>query len=356
MRDARRRRMVRPLARSLNMGATLVALSLLICLAPARRAGAAKSGLKKSDAQKLIAALSLLELDKGAVEVKEISSTETAATVTAAVKMGFRFEHDAGGVWHVREVRVGERQWEDFDLLARAAGADTVARARAELDAVAARLEELSLAKKKRDAEKKRKNGSSGVADAGGASRPAETSDASATDAQGGKKKKSKEKAAVENSPDLVAGALRVKSPEAALSAMGKSAVVEASVEGVFEMAREAGKWRVASVRLGGKKFQDFDAIVGALDAEKIKVARADLEALATALQAFRRERGFYVVADSETVLVDHLNPRYTTRFIRLDPWHRPYEYTGTTDDFTLRSLGADGKPDTADDVIKRNS
>jgi hypothetical protein len=259
----------------------------------------------------------------------------------------------------VREVRVGERQWEDFDLLARAAGADTVARARAELDAVAARLEELSLAKKKRDAEKKRKSGSSGVADAGGASRPAETSAVGATDAQGGKdgkKKKSKEKAAVENPPDLVAGALRVKSPEAALSAMGKSAVVEASVEGIFEMAREAGQWRIASVRLGGEKLQDFETIVGALDAEKIKIARADLEALAAALQAFRRERGFYVVADSETVLVDHLNPRYTTRFIRLDPWHRPYEYSGTTDSFTLRSLGADGKPDTPDDINLRGN
>jgi hypothetical protein len=345
--------MVRRQARSLPMTATLVAISLLLCLAPARRAGAAKGGLKKSDAQKLIAALSLLDLNKGAVEVKDISSTETAATVTADVKMGFRFERDAAGVWRAREVRVGERQWEDFDLLARAAGAETVARARAELETVAARLEELSLAKKKRDDEKKRKDKSHPTGDSGSASRPADNS-AVAPDAQGGKKKKSKEKEAAENPPDLVVGALRVKSPEAALSAMGKSAVVEASVEGVFELARDAGKWRVASVRLGGGKFQDFETIVRALDAEKVKVARADLEALAAALQAFRRERGFYVVADSETVLVDHLNPRYTTRFIRLDPWHRPYEYTGTTDNFTLRSLGADGKPNTSDDVEKR--
>ncbi|MFL6227777.1 MAG: type II secretion system protein GspG [Pyrinomonadaceae bacterium] len=332
------------------------ALCLALCLAPAARVGAAKGGLKKSDAQKLVAALSLFELSKGAVEVKEISSTATAATATADVKMGFRFERDAAGVWRASEVRVGERQWEDFDLLARGAGADTIARARAELDAVAARLAELSLAKQKRDEEKKRKGGSHGAGSSVGASPSAENADGEGADAGAGKKKKSKEKAAVENPHDLVLGALRVKNPESALSAMGKSAVVEAEVEGVFEFVRDAGAWRVASVRVGGEKFEDFDAMVRALDAEKIKMARADLDALASALQAFRRERGFYVVADSETVLVDHLNPRYTKRVIRIDPWHRPYEYMGTPDNFTLRSLGADGKPNTADDVIKRNS
>ncbi|HYY43328.1 MAG TPA: type II secretion system protein GspG, partial [Pyrinomonadaceae bacterium] len=53
----------------------------------------------------------------------------------------------------------------------------------------------------------------------------------------------------------------------------------------------------------------------------------------------------------TSAALVDQLNPRYTAAIIRLDPWHRPYEYTGTTDSFTLRSLGPDGKANTADDV-----
>ena len=324
-------------ARTIQVSASLFACALLFCLAPTARVGAAKGGLKKSDAQKLIAALSLLELDKGVVEIKELTSTDSVATATAGVKMGFRFERDAGGVWRASEVRVGERQWEDFDLLARAVGADKIARARADLEALAARLNELSLAKKQRDEEKKR----------GGES--ANNEDSKDKSVKG--KQKSKQKAVVQNPPDLVIGALRVKSPEAALSAMGKSAVVEAEVDGVFELVRDAGKWRIASVQLGGEKFQDFDTTVRALDAEKAKLARADLESLAAALQAFRRERGFYVVADSETVLVDHLNPRFTTRIIRIDPWHRPYEYTGTTDDFNLRSLGPDGKPNTQDDI-----
>ena len=87
------------------------------------------------------------------------------------------------------------------------------------------------------------------------------------------------------------------------------------------------------------------------LDAEKVARARADLDALAAALEAFRRERGFYVVADSSAALVDQLNPRYTPDVIRIDPWHRPYEYTGTRDTYALRSLGPDGKAGTDDDI-----
>jgi hypothetical protein len=321
------------------------------------RVSAAKGGLKKSDAQKLIAALSLLELDKGAVSVREITSDASSASVNASVRVGFRYERDAQGAWRVAEARVGERQWEEFDLLARAAGADSVARARAALDSVAAELEELSLAKKKRDAEEKKKNASrAGEGAAQKSGKDKRKSGAADGKAKGAGSNDGASPAARNGSDGdaLVRGALRVKSPATALSAMGKSAVVEAEVEGVFEFVREGGSWRVAAVRLGGERLADFDATLRALDAEKVTRARADLESLAAALEAFRRERGFYVVADSGVVLVDHLNPRYTDRFIRLDPWHRPYQYEGTPEHFTLRSAGADGKPGTADDIERR--
>jgi hypothetical protein len=333
------------------------ALACLLCLAHGvQRVSAAKGELKKSDAQKMIAALSLLELNKGAVTVKEITSDASSATINAAVKMGFRYERDAKGAWRVAEVRVGERQWEEFDLLARAWGADSVARARAALDSVAAELEELSVAKRKRDAEEKKKKDTSREAE--GATEKSGKDKKKSTAADKKAKGTTNENSAADKNGSgedaLVRGALRVKSPATALSAMGKSAVVEAEVEGVFEFVRDGGSWRVAAVRLGGERLADFDATLRALDAEKITRARADLASLASALEAFKRERGFYVVADSGVVLVDQLNPRYTDRFIRLDPWHRPYEYEGATNNFTLRSLGSDGKPRTADDIERR--
>jgi hypothetical protein len=122
------------------------------------------------------------------------------------------------------------------------------------------------------------------------------------------------------------------------------------------DFARDTrGRWQVARVRLGeGQNFDAFEAFERALNAQKLIRARTELESLAAALEAYRRARGFYVIAESASALTDHLNPRYTSAFIRFDPWHHPYEYEGTRERFVLRSLGADGKANTPDDVIVR--
>ena len=73
---------------------------------------------------------------------------------------------------------------------------------------------------------------------------------------------------------------------------------------------------------------------------------------LAVALESYRREHGFYLESKSEATLIDHLNPHYLARVIRVDPWHQPYEYEGTRDGFTLRSVGPDGKSNTAHDIF----
>jgi hypothetical protein len=151
----------------------------------------------------------------------------------------------------------------------------------------------------------------------------------------------------------LPSDAVRVRE----VSSMGSSALVVAQVETAFRLAKGAdGKWRVAEIRTGDNRWEDVDLLVRAVNAEKAERARAELETLATALEAFRRERGFYVVAKTEGALVDHLNPRYLTRIIRLDPWHKPYFYEGTQASFILRSAGADGKENTPDDVVRQNS
>lgn len=151
---------------------------------------------------------------------------------------------------------------------------------------------------------------------------------------------------------ELPSDAVRVKE----ISAMGSSAVVVAQVETAFRFVRgDDGKWRVAELRTGDNKWEDVDMIVRAVNSEKVERARAELETVATALEAFRRERGFYVSADTEAALIDHLNPRYLGRIIRVDPWHKAYSYAGTRDHFTLRSVGADGKENTPDDVVVSN-
>ena len=146
----------------------------------------------------------------------------------------------------------------------------------------------------------------------------------------------------------LPSDAVRIKE----VSAMGNSATVVAQVETAFRFDKGSdGKWHVAEIRTGDRRWEDVDMLVKALNAEKTARARAELESIAMALESFRRERGFYVEAKTEAALIDNLNPRYLSRVIRIDPWHRPYEYEGTRTSFVLRSAGPDEKPNTADDV-----
>jgi Type II secretion system (T2SS), protein G len=147
----------------------------------------------------------------------------------------------------------------------------------------------------------------------------------------------------------LPSDAVRIKE----VSGMGNSATVIAQVETAFRFDKTGdGKWRVAEIRTGDRRWEDIDLLVKALNTEKTARARAEMESIATALESFRRERGTYLESKSEGTLIDNLNPRYLKSIIRVDPWHQAYEYEGTRTSFVLRSAGPDGKPNTADDVV----
>ncbi len=280
------------------------------CLMVLTNVAGAQKTIKRDDARKLIAALSILELNKVAVTITDNASSGATATVVASVKLAFRFAQDAQGAWRVAEVRTGDRQWESFDLLARALGNDDTATARAALDSFAAELDAIT------------------------------KSVAASKDQSGGRAK------------ELKQGALSVKNLANALTVIGTAAMVELEVETSVDFQRDArGRWQVSRVGIAGRDFTAFNEAELTLNAAKRERVRADFETLAAALEAYRRERGSYVVGETAAVLVDQLNPRHTRAFIRFDPWHRPYEYEGTRERYVLRSRGADGKANTPDDV-----
>jgi hypothetical protein len=137
---------------------------------------------------------------------------------------------------------------------------------------------------------------------------------------------------------------------------MNGQAVVEATVDTTFRFQQDKeGNWKAVEVRTGDRRWESIELIQTAINKEKVLRTTADLRTLATALEAFRRERGFYVAADTNSVLVDNLAPRYLTPIIRLDAWSREFEYKGTETGYRLASLGPDGKPNTGDDVIIEN-
>lgn len=322
---------------------TLIAASLTLSTAFAQKKP--KRAVKDSDAQRAIAATPGFALNKGAVKVRNASLVgETPIVVTADVEVALGFEQtkaEKGEVsrWRAVEFRTGDRTWERFDYFVGPLSAQQVEGARALLEEMAFEFEARQRERKK--AEEKESGG------------------------REEKKKDKSEEAKDEEAKDGVEKVEAVKGDEKKVevrrgpllmkefSPMYKSARAIVAVEATFRLEKGSGKnkWQVVGFQIGDTAFGNIDALVAAINRRKAARALEDLERVRAALEDYRRERGFYVVSDSETVLIDHLNPLYLKTIIRVDPWNRSYRYTGTRERFTLSSDGPDGLPLTADDV-----
>lgn len=137
---------------------------------------------------------------------------------------------------------------------------------------------------------------------------------------------------------------------------IGGDAIVEAQLDAAFRFATDKqGKWQAVEVRTGDRRWESIELIQTAIRKEKTLRTAAELRTLATALEAFRRENGSYVQADSCSALIDRLAPRYLTSIIRLDAWSREFDYKGQAASYRLASLGPDGKPGSDDDIVFEN-
>ena len=290
----------------------LFLLAAALCLSPT--VGLAqkkpKRALKDSDARRAIVAMPGFALNSGAVKVKDVSVAGVEPVlVRAEVTTAFRFEQveDERGDypallkqkrWRAVEFRTGDRNWERIDLLSKPVGVERIEGARTTLEELVKEFET-----------------------------------------------RQRETKSVE---PLTRGVLTVKQ----LTPLASSLVAEVAVEASFRLERDArGKWAVNEIIFGDSAGVNVGVIQQASNAEKGELAREEMRVIREALEGYRRERGFYVVADSGVGLMDHLSPRFIKRVVRVDPWGRPYRYEGTRERFMLRSDGADGKPDTPDDV-----
>lgn len=302
-----------------------------------------KPALKESDARRAVAEAPGFALRTSAVKVKEISPAgSTPVNVSAGVTVAFRFVRvedervpQTGGAfkvkrWRAVEFRTGDRSWEEFDLVADAVGRERLEAARRALEELVNEFEAQQLAAAR----------ASTVVVV--PSVPVEG------DGQDKKKDKKQDEAEKKAAEPLTRGPLTIKQ----LSLMGSSAVAEVEVAAVFDVSKDArGKWRATSIGVGGETVRDLASLWLTVNARKAARVREDLAEMREALEAFRRERGLYVVGEDAVVLYDHLSPHYAKRIIRLDPWHNPYRYAGTQASYTLASDGPDGKRHTADDV-----
>ena len=139
-------------------------------------------------------------------------------------------------------------------------------------------------------------------------------------------------------------------------SGFGGQAIAEVTVEAAFRLAQDAeGRWKTVEVRTGDRRWESLELLETAIRKEKVLRTTADLRTLATALEAYRRERGSYVTAETGAQLVDQLVPRFLSTVIRLDAWSNEFAYNGAAASYRLASAGPDGKPNSGDDIVVEN-
>jgi hypothetical protein len=272
----------------------------------------ARADISQKNARKVLQTMFSWSLPGDAVRINSIRSSGEGAEVSADIQTVFRLRLNEGR-WQLRELRVAPDRWEQLEVIARAAGAELPY---GECDAPS------QFARSKYATELTTKRARCLVASLFGVALPSDD--------------------------------VRIKeiSPFGLSMGSESAALVVAFVRADFRLSQDAKGWHVVEFKSGNRDWVNVAGLAAAIDQAKRSAATDELSTIAKALGDFRRERGSFVVSDSESVLIDHLSPRYLARVIRVDPWHRPYRYEGQLDRYSLRSLGPDGKPNTPDDIV----
>ncbi|HXC68639.1 MAG TPA: type II secretion system protein GspG [Pyrinomonadaceae bacterium] len=281
---------------------------LFLILSPSH----ARADLSKSQARKVIQTMAGWSLPGSAVRVSSVTSSGEGAEVSAEIQTVFRVRMNEGR-WQLTEIRVGQDRWERLEVIAKAANVELPA----------------------------------GECDV-----PSEFARSRSADELTNRRARC-----------LIAGLLGVALPSDDVRVKdissfglsigpGSTALVTALVRADFRLVRGTGGWEVVGFKSGARDWVRIVDLPASIDQIKRTAATDELSTIAKALSEFQRDRGHFVVSDKESVLIDHLSPKYLARVIRIDPWHRPYHYDGQQDRYSLRSLGPDGKPNTPDDIV----
>ena len=286
----------------------LITVVLLAIVGPA----SARADLSQKQARKAIQTMWGWSLPGSAVRLEIRSNSAASAEVSAEIQAIFRLRLYEGH-WEIREFRSAPDRWEQLEVIARAAKVE---------------LPE------------------------GGCD--ASENFARRTFATAMTTKRARCLVATLFGVTLPSDDVRIKdiSPFGFSIGSESAALVTALVRVDFRLTRDKSGWHVTEFKSGTRNWFNVSGLPSAIDEVKRSAASDDLATIAKALGDYRRDRGFFVVSDKESVLIDHLSPRYLARVIRVDPWYRPYQYDGQQDRYSLRSLGPDGKPNTPDDVV----
>jgi hypothetical protein len=288
---------------------SLFCLSLLILLS----SRPANADLGQSQARNLISKIDGVSLPRSEIHVLNVSQeSSSSANVTAQIELVFQAIENEHGSWQLTQVRLGQDRWEDLNVIAKAGN--------------------FELPTSHCDENDKKSS------------------------APGNKEARCLIASLFAIAPQ--SDGVRIKEISSFGLPLGTkaSALIVSLVDLDFRFSRDKGDWQLSGFKSGNHDWADVSSLPQAIDSVKRNIASDELATLVRALDAYRRDRGSFIVSEKESVAIDHLSPKYLSQVIRLDPWHRPYQYRGERDGFTLRSFGPDGKPDTPDDLVATNS
>ena len=268
--------------------------------------------LSKKQAKRLISKVAGMSLPSSAIRIERISSTnESIAEASTELQLVFRLSRDVSGQWHVKEVRTGEGRWENVEVVIQAAKIDLPEQKCGTKDEPVQVKPELDLTVRRA-------------------------------------------RCLIANLFDVPMPSDAVRIKEISDLGLGSqpSAIAVSVIRSDFRFVKDSHGWRVTEFHSGNRSWIKLESVPDEVDALKRARTNEDMNTIAAALEAYRRVRGSFVVAEKHSVLIDSLTPHFLHRVIRLDSWHHPFQYQGSTDHFTIRSLGPDGKENTADDIV----
>lgn len=137
----------------------------------------------------------------------------------------------------------------------------------------------------------------------------------------------------------------------------GNTALAEVSIHTAVRLERpnDSGEWTIKEVRVGDRKWEQWDRILEAINEDRKTETSTQLAALNEALERYSREQGSLPEVETFEELIDVISPRYLQTVIRIDAWWNPFRYERSGEQFRLRSAGPDGQFGTADDLVSKH-
>ena len=136
----------------------------------------------------------------------------------------------------------------------------------------------------------------------------------------------------------------------------GDTILAEVRVTTAVRLVRREGKWELAEIRLGDRRWEKADHILTLLDEQRLETTKGRLRQLRQAMHRHLEQEGTVPQVETFTALVDVLYPGFLEEAVRLDAWSNPFIYeVNSVREYDLRSAGADGVDGTIDDVSVEN-